>query len=183
MEAIEMSEMPRKALILDLDGTLEDADYCTDDGCEHEIFSTGGMYSSGGTWFLHIRPHCREFLEWAHTAGWEFIIFSAANTEYVQRITNIIFTGLPFKPLAVFNANSLTLRAGDYVKLYGTVSKEMNIPIHRLLAIDDHPGNFPDGHFIKISEWEKTDDDDAELVHIRQEIADYAALLNGTTII
>lgn len=160
-----------KTVLFDLDQTLIDADYCTRPNCSHDIVVTGGSMITGQICYVHQRPGCRELLQWCDQNELDIIIFSAADGEYVNKVVDILFDGLDFKPIFTLDGGYVTWCNVGYTKKLSVVEEATGVPITDIVAIDDNENNFLDeGRCIHIHPWDKDERNDDELVKIREHI-------------
>lgn len=148
----------RPAIVLDLDETLVSVDCCSrGPDCMHRTFM-----HSWSVFDVHLRPYCHDFLDWCEER-FDIIIFSAADQEYVQKVTDIIFESRAVKPVAVMDARHL---CHDYTKSFKEVEKITGYL--DLVAVDDKKRNykFEESRVIYIKEWKTGQHEDVELLFL-----------------
>lgn len=159
-----------KIVVLDLDETLISSVPCFRYAVKcNPIFSDGYLHD------IHIRPYVSEFIDWCFDNNLEIVVFSAAYSEYVSKITSILFDGKRKQPLLVMDGEYLEIHqvTGDYTKSLRNVEsllKEKNPNLRdenmEFVVIDDSKKNYinfemrMDDRVFLIPEWDGEDDND-----------------------
>lgn len=167
-----------KCIVLDLDLTMVHT--ILECQCKNHVeieFRAAGSVTADETIppricksYVHVRPFAFEFIRQCYERDCTFVIFSANGDWYINQVVNILFKDFA-QPCHILTERDLVLdlKTLFYVKTLSSVSQKTEIPIDKLIAIDDNIYMYPyDSNVIRIPPWACNIllEDDSELIKL-----------------